>query len=435
MPTHPELVAEYQDMIISSVDDPDISIRIRTLDLQSAMYLSVLVDLAYVAGVPVGGAIRDQLVDIVARSFLANATEDSGCPEVLWAAAWICGEHCGELAEPQKLLPHLLQPGLVALDPDIVAVYLQAATKVFGYWAAEQAGTFELDDLPRIRDAVDVALERAGTFATSPNIEAAEMVNLFTFVQADLAAYRPKTDAGFDMSISLGAGFGDGFNEVGFGDAPSQDPGFPKSLYLIRPLFSAYELNAVAAEAQSLVEILEDLNLDAPDDVLEPKKKKSKKGTLQPTETAAERAERERRKAERRERLRDDPYYLIDDRPSRSSSVNDVDSIPVIRLDDAPPISQGEPRPPIGLRLSIADNAAKQRRTQLNKDNASSLRRSASPAVPPPSFPLYEVEDDVPGAATPPPIKVTRAKKKGASSGKKKRTKTSDSAATSPLVE
>lgn len=77
-------------------------------------YLSVLVDLAYVAGVPVGGAIRDQLVDIVARvraarrfavqlmvkvltdeSFLANATEESGCPEVLWAAAWICGEHCG----------------------------------------------------------------------------------------------------------------------------------------------------------------------------------------------------------------------------------------------------------------------------------------------------------------------------------------------------
>ncbi|EPT03380.1 hypothetical protein FOMPIDRAFT_1022378 [Fomitopsis schrenkii] len=605
VPTHPELVAEYQDMIISSVDDPDISIRMRTLDLLSAMvsrtnlqtivqqllshlvrpdasasglpsatqslsqyqyrtplvsatpkstnapsqspayrltlsqriltlgaadtydnvvdfewYLSVLVDLAYVAGVPVGGAIRDQLVDIVARvraarrfavqlmvkvltdeSFLANATEDSGCPEVLWAAAWICGEHCGELAEPQKLLPHLLQPGLVALDPEIVAVYLQAATKVFGYWAAEQAGTFELDDLPRIRDAVDVALERAGTFATSPDIEvqerAAEMVNLFTFVRADLAAYRPKADAGFDMSISLGAGFGDGFNEVGFGDAPSQDPGFPKSLYLIRPLFSAYELNAVAAEAQSLVEIPEDLNLDAwivsppreftdhfePDDVLEPKKKKSKKskekehgpgkgkgksknhrqpdggdvaGTSQPTETAEERAERERRKAERRERLRDDPYYLIDDRPSRSSSVNDVDSIPVVRLDDLPPISQAENT---AARLPSLRNRSPAPQTFVidktgelpqgsgsrpvsrpvsrlnNKDDASSLRRSASPAVPPPSFPLYEVEDDVPGAATPPPIKVTRAKKKGSSSGKKKRTKTGDSTATSPLVE
>lgn len=168
------------------------------------------------------------------------------------------------------------------------------------------------------------------------------MVNLFTFVRADLAAYRPKTDAGLDMSMSMGAGFGGGFDEGGFGDAPSQDPGFPKSLYLIRPLFSAYELNAVAVEAQSFVEIPEDLNLDAwivpppqeftdhfePDDVLEPKKKKKSKkgkekehgtgkskgkskshtqpdggdvaGTSHPTETVEERAERERVRIHRR---------------------------------------------------------------------------------------------------------------------------------------
>lgn len=49
------------------------------------------------------------------------------------------------------------------------------------------------------------------------------------------------------------------------------------------------------------------------------------------------------RKAERLERLRDDPYYLMDDRPSstRSASMNaaDVDAIPVVRLDDLPPLS------------------------------------------------------------------------------------------------
>ena len=88
----------------------------------------------------------------------------------------LSGRTCRELAEPQKLLPHLLQPGLVALDPEIVAVYLQAATKVFGYWAAEQASTFDPDDLPRIRDAVDMALERAEAFATSPDIEVQERV-------------------------------------------------------------------------------------------------------------------------------------------------------------------------------------------------------------------------------------------------------------------
>ena len=37
VPTHPELVAEYQDMILSSVNDEDVSIRMRALDLVSAM--------------------------------------------------------------------------------------------------------------------------------------------------------------------------------------------------------------------------------------------------------------------------------------------------------------------------------------------------------------------------------------------------------------
>lgn len=76
-------------------------------------YLSVLVDLAYVANVDVGAQIRDQLMDITARvraarrysvqlmvkllcddTFLMNAEDEGSCAEALWAAAWICGEHC-----------------------------------------------------------------------------------------------------------------------------------------------------------------------------------------------------------------------------------------------------------------------------------------------------------------------------------------------------
>jgi len=75
-------------------------------------YLSVLLDLTYVASVKVGEQIRDQLVDIVARvrgvnrwavelmtrllrddTFLVNSQEEGSCAEVLWAAAWICGEN------------------------------------------------------------------------------------------------------------------------------------------------------------------------------------------------------------------------------------------------------------------------------------------------------------------------------------------------------
>ena len=37
VPTHRNLVAQYQDMIMSSISDQDLSIRMRALDLLSAM--------------------------------------------------------------------------------------------------------------------------------------------------------------------------------------------------------------------------------------------------------------------------------------------------------------------------------------------------------------------------------------------------------------
>lgn len=76
-------------------------------------YLSVLVDLAHIANVNIGGEIRDQLVEVVGRvkaarpyavklmralltddSLLLTANDEGSCSEVLWAAAWICGEYC-----------------------------------------------------------------------------------------------------------------------------------------------------------------------------------------------------------------------------------------------------------------------------------------------------------------------------------------------------
>lgn len=82
-------------------------------------FISVLIDLAYVARAPVGKTIRDQLIDIAVRvkqvrryavgismRILADDTfvngsvsddEGSGCQEVLHAAAWICGEYARQV--------------------------------------------------------------------------------------------------------------------------------------------------------------------------------------------------------------------------------------------------------------------------------------------------------------------------------------------------
>lgn len=79
-----------------------------------------------------------------------------------------------ELTEPQKLLAYLLQPSIANLAPDIIAVYIHTATKVFGYWAAEIAQRWDDDLLPDVTSVVDMVIERVSDFISSPHIEVQE---------------------------------------------------------------------------------------------------------------------------------------------------------------------------------------------------------------------------------------------------------------------
>lgn len=185
--------------------------------------------------------------------------------------------------------------------------------------------------------------------------------------------------------------------EINFSDPniaafdPVSEPSFPKSLYLMHPLFSSYELNPVASIAQASVPVPDGLDLDVwivpsmqeqqdDGDVPERKTKKSKSGKEKEStsksrvkggkkkqkgegyqedpETAEDKAERERvgihhnvytsscqtnftqLKAERLERMRDDPYYIMDDR-SQKPPTEDIDSIPIVRLDGLLPLPGG----------------------------------------------------------------------------------------------
>ncbi|KAF5385386.1 hypothetical protein D9615_001077 [Tricholomella constricta] len=569
VPSHPYLVAEYQDTILASVNDQDISIRMRALDLVSAMvdrenlqsivqqvlshlvpensssilptaaqslaqhtipvspssarphlspsqspayrlvlcqriltmcsqstfenvtnfewYISVLVDLAHVAAVDVGSEIRDQLVDVVGRvravrryavklmyqllsddTMLRNAHEEGSCSEVLWAAAWICGEYCDELAEPQNLLPHLLQPEVSNLSSEIVAVYVQAATKIFGSWAADVAQRWEDDDLVEIKNVVEQVTTRFSELVSSPHIEvqerAANSLQLFRFIQADLDAHRPKppTTPGFSTPSESGL---------------SPEPRFPKSMYLIHPLSATYELNPVALSAQASVQVPDGLDLDAwivppprevvPEKPPERKVKKLKKGkgkevsegkvksskkkqketllvdgdVLTPVESEMEAPEeieeRAKRKAERLAQLRDDPYYIMTDAPKPAEE--DLDSIPVVRLEGMPslagPSTQALPALKTTSQTFSSTSFVIDRDGEMPEGAVASNPASApisgqeTPVeshTPTPSqlskFPPYEVPDDVIRTSTPDPIKVTRSKKKG--TGKKKRTPT-----------
>lgn len=72
-------------------------------------------------------------------------------------------------------------------------------------------------------------------------------MQLFTFIRADLASFRPEDDSTTGPPV----------NET------SQNPTHPKSLLLINPLFSTYELNSVNTAAQDSVPVPESLDLDA----------------------------------------------------------------------------------------------------------------------------------------------------------------------------
>jgi AP-3 complex subunit delta-1 len=81
--------------------------------------------------------------------------------------------------------------------------------------------------------------------------QAANSLGLFAFINADLSQFRPRPTESYTFSSDSG----------GF-ESASTEPEFPKSLYLIHPLVSAYTLNPVASAAQANVPIPEGLDLD-----------------------------------------------------------------------------------------------------------------------------------------------------------------------------
>ena len=74
-------------------------------------------------------------------------------------------------------------------------------------------------------------------------------------MRADISAFQPRLESnGVDYDEAGSSSFGM--------DMPAE-PRFPKSLFLVKPLFSAYELGPVAAHAQASVPVPEGLDLNA----------------------------------------------------------------------------------------------------------------------------------------------------------------------------
>lgn len=244
--------------------------------------LSVLIDLAYISNVDAGEDIKEMILDIVARvrdvrgyavamlsrvlrdeAFIEGARDAGSCGELVYAAAWVSGEYSRgrELSETQATIRHLLHPSISHLPPATVAVCIHSAAKAFGHWAAEASERWLKFMHEDAKELVAFILQELKPYRSSGEIEvqerAANISQLFQFIEADLAARKPPSGVANESAEAI-----EGMDEGFASSSGSNDPPFPKSLFLLQPLFSSYEMTSVAYKAQESVRIPEGIDLD-----------------------------------------------------------------------------------------------------------------------------------------------------------------------------
>ncbi|ADV22388.1 AP-3 complex subunit delta-1 [Cryptococcus gattii E566] len=349
--------------------------------------LSVLVDIAYVARVDVGQDIKKMVLDVVARvksvrnyavSVLEKVLRDDDLREkigddnesadgLIEAAVWVCGEYPSELSSPLSVISNLLSP---STSTTITSLSVQAVAKIFGYYCTIAASSWSGDKFEEIKALVasidrglaEVERDAKGDMEVLERI--GEIKGLLGFVKADLEHHVPPQSMIRRDSESSIPELEGGF-EAEAKQTNQDEPPYPKSLYIFPPLSTSHPLNAVASYAQSSIPVPDGLDLDTdlvpgggwPEDIEEVdeseeerekdgldlgegggegmeelrrvmregrKKKKGKKG-----EEGEDKVEKMRRKAARRAKHKDDPYYLYD------KEDEDVDNIPIVKLDDS----------------------------------------------------------------------------------------------------
>lgn len=308
------------------------------------------------------------LVDRKDRMFPASGNGGQG---VLEYAGWLVGEYATYLSEPEPVMTSLLHPTSLQLSSKTLAVYLQAIPKVF----SSIAGNERISWTPERKTLMSLLMARIIHFleplSTHPSLEvqerAVEYLELMRLAAEAASGAPADTEGDFTEPPLL-------------------------LTQAIPALFSGAELNPVAPGAQRKVPLPEDLDLDTPinpnlhsllaqaeqegyeteeDDVYAAYSEPiASYTTSEPTPApAADRLDappREpasyqnaveeeyldpdiiaRRKAERRERYKDDPFYIDPEGGSgavtplskivrdgnRDGNDLDIDSIPIMDLD------------------------------------------------------------------------------------------------------
>ncbi|KAL8577686.1 AP-3 complex subunit delta-1 [Nucella lapillus] len=304
-------------------------------------YVSILVELTRMEGTRHGGLIAAQMLDVAIRvqairhfavsqmaillensHLLANNSQRNGICEVLYAAAWICGEFSEHLKEPQQTLEAMLRPKLTSLPGHIQSVFVQNLLKLYCKVVRRLEDEQDQDTIQQVHTTVQ---EKLPVFVQSGDLEVQERACSMLALVKYVIKIR-------DKGVSVG-------DELA-------------SLY-------AGELNPVAAKAQRKVPVPEGLDLDAW--INQPESDSSDEETmgvgffstvgsdehratyqLETSKPMPELTpeELEKRREARRSEQEHNPHYLKDDGRGKKSrrGDNDVSGIPVAAIDLSVPL-------------------------------------------------------------------------------------------------
>ncbi|KAJ7419284.1 AP-3 complex subunit delta-1 [Willisornis vidua] len=208
-------------------------------------YISILVELTRLEGTRHGHLIAAQMLDVAIRvkairrfavsqmatlldnaHLLASNTQRNGICEVLYAAAWICGEFSEHLEEANQTLEAMLRPKVTTLPGHIQAVYVQNMVKLYAsiLQQKEQAGEKEA-----AQEITQLMIDRLPQFVQSADLEVQERASCILQLIKYIQKLQVKEVPVAEEVIALFAG----------------------------------ELNPVAPKAQKKVPVPEGLDLDA----------------------------------------------------------------------------------------------------------------------------------------------------------------------------
>ncbi|KAG9343232.1 hypothetical protein JZ751_014211 [Albula glossodonta] len=297
-------------------------------------YISILVELTRLEGTRHGHLIASQMLDVAIRvkairgfavaqmaTLLDNAhlltgnAQRNGICEVLYAAAWICGEFSEHLEDPLHTLEAMLRPRVATLPGHIQAVYVQNAAKLFAAVLCGQEGAPA--DSQTAQETSQLLIDRLPLFVQSADLEVQERASCVL----QLVKYIEKLQQ----------------KQVEVGEE-------------VTALFTG-ELNPVAPKAQKKVPVPEGLDLDAwineppSESESEDEKPRAVFTEEEPRHSRqrhpeADEKELARRREARKQEQANNPFY-IKASPTSQKGYQDapgVDHIPVVQIDLSVPL-------------------------------------------------------------------------------------------------